>query len=151
MARLAAVVAVALVLPVVAVVAAVVTSGADAGPPASSTSRAAAAPLDPDAVAADVVARYRTAEHAPEMFAAVPCYCGCEEFLGHRHLLDCFVRPDGAGWEAHAAGCGVCLGEADTVAAVLADGGTAMDARRTVVQRFGGTPPTTPTTLEEAA
>ncbi len=57
-----------------------------------------------------------------DVFASTPCYCGCMDMLGHRHLLDCFQRPDGSGWEAHAVGCGVCLGEARQVIDLLAAG-----------------------------
>jgi len=65
---------------------------------------------------------YLGAADHPETFEATPCFCGCSEMLGHRHLLDCFVRADGSGWEAHAAGCGVCLGEAEQVLSLLGDG-----------------------------
>ena len=57
---------------------------------------------------------YLAAADDPEAFERVACYCGCEAFLDHRHLLDCFVRPDG-GWERHATGCAVCLAEARDV------------------------------------
>lgn len=69
-----------------------------------------------------IVGHYEMAERHAEVFAEIPCFCGCEEMLDHRHLLDCFVRPDGGGWEAHAAGCGVCLGEAQQVEDLLATG-----------------------------
>lgn len=65
---------------------------------------------------------YEGASDHPDVFSVVPCFCGCEAMLEHRHLLDCFVRPDGEGWEAHATGCGVCLGEAEQVLALIADG-----------------------------
>lgn len=67
------------------------------------------------------VVLYEAARADTETFAQVPCYCGCEDFLAHRHLLDCFVTPDG-GWERHATGCGVCLGEAQDVLADQAEG-----------------------------
>lgn len=57
----------------------------------------------------------------PAVFEAVRCYCGCEAMLEHRHLLDCFVRPDG-GWERHAVGCGICQAEARDVLAGRAAG-----------------------------
>lgn len=57
---------------------------------------------------------YRGAAADPEAFTAARCYCGCEQMLDHRHLLDCFVRPDGA-WERHAVGCGTCRVEARAV------------------------------------
>ena len=70
------------------------------------------------------------------VFADIPCFCGCAEVLGHRHLLDCFVRPDG--WEAHALGCGVCLDEAEQVLVALAGGGSDVDViRNAVIARWG--------------
>lgn len=56
-----------------------------------------------------------------EVFEQVRCYCGCEAMLDHRHLRDCFERPDG-GWERHAVGCGICQLEAREVLAGRAAG-----------------------------
>lgn len=60
---------------------------------------------------------YEAAAADSEAFGKVACYCGCEAFLDHRHLLDCFVLPDG-GWERHATGCAICLAEAREVVAM---------------------------------
>jgi hypothetical protein len=57
---------------------------------------------------------YEAAAADSDAFAAVRCYCGCESFLAHRSLRDCFERPQG-GWERHATGCAVCLAEAAEV------------------------------------
>ena len=57
----------------------------------------------------------------PTAFEQVRCYCGCETMLDHRHLRDCFERPDG-GWERHAVGCGICQVEARDVLAGRAAG-----------------------------
>ncbi len=73
-------------------------------------------------IPAALVPLYHGAVENSTVFEATPCYCGCMEMLGHRHLLDCFERPDGSGWESHALGCGVCLGEAKQVLDLLADG-----------------------------
>lgn len=78
--------------------------------------------LDPADVPEGLAVYYRAAVDHGDVFAQVPCFCGCEEMLGHRHLRDCFVRADG--WEAHALGCGVCLGEAAQVIDLLAAGET---------------------------
>lgn len=81
---------------------------------------------------------YRAAERHYEIFQHVPCFCGCEAMLGHRHLGDCFIRADGQGREAHALGCGVCLGEAqqvdDLVGAGITDPGRIKEA---VVAEWG--------------
>ena len=87
--------------------------------------------VEPGDVPEALAVWYRGAESHPDVFAEVPCFCGCAAMLDHRHLLDCFVRADGDGWEAHALGCGVCLGEAEQVLALVADGaetGAVVDA-----------------------
>jgi hypothetical protein len=77
--------------------------------------------IAPEEVPEQVAVLYRAAHDHADVYAQIPCFCGCEAMLGHRHLLDCFARPDG-GWEAHALGCGVCLGEARQVEELLAAG-----------------------------
>ncbi len=93
--------------------------------------------IDPASVPEGMAVLYRGAEAHPDAFAAVPCFCGCEQMLGHRHLLDCFVRPDGSGWEAHASGCGVCLGEATQVLALLEEGASIDEIVPAVIERWG--------------
>lgn len=86
---------------------------------------------------------YRAAADDPEAFEAVACYCGCEAFLEHRHLLDCFVRPDG-GWERHATGCAVCLAEARDVVERRTDGTSIDEITRHIDDTYGAiTAPTT--------
>lgn len=93
--------------------------------------------IDPADVPESVAVRYRAAHEHADIYAVVPCFCGCEAMLDHRHLLDCFARPAG-GWEAHALGCGVCLGEAQQVEELLAAGETDPDRiREAVVARWG--------------
>lgn len=76
--------------------------------------------------AADVppalAAHYQAAQDHQHVFEAVPCFCGCEAMLDHRHLGDCFVRADGQGLEAHALGCAVCIGEAQQIMDLIAAG-----------------------------
>ncbi|MBI4472035.1 MAG: hypothetical protein HY646_05165 [Acidobacteria bacterium] len=38
---------------------------------------------------------YQAAKDVPEVLAAVPCYCGCMKYNGHKHNLDCFVDDHG--------------------------------------------------------
>lgn len=76
----------------------------------------------------------------PTAFEAVRCYCGCEAMLEHRHLLDCFVRPDG-GWERHAMGCAVCVAEARDVLDGLDAGDTTAEIRAAIDGRFGAITP----------
>jgi len=77
--------------------------------------------VDVDELDPDLRQLYFDVAADPEAFTAVRCYCGCEAMLDHRHLLDCFERPDG-GWERHAVGCAVCQLEARDVLAGRAAG-----------------------------
>lgn len=104
----------------------------------------AAAPLDLASVTSDVATHYEYAVGHQVAYRDIPCFCGCNEFLDHRSLYDCFVRSDGQGWDAHAAGCGVCIGES-TVARQLLDRGDDLRAvRAAVIAQFGTTPTTAP-------
>lgn len=94
--------------------------------------------LAPADVPPAVAAHYQAAQDHQHAFEAVPCFCGCEEMLSHRHLADCFVRADGQGLEAHALGCGVCLGEAQQVMDLIAAGVEAPDQiKEAVVAEWG--------------
>lgn len=95
--------------------------------------------VDPADVPEEVAILYREAHDHADLFAQIPCFCGCDAMLGHRHLLDCFARPDG-GWEAHAMGCGVCLGEAEQIRDLLATGVTDAEQIRTAVVAEWGDP-----------
>ena len=106
---------------------------------------ATAGPLDLDTVDHAVAEHYRFAEAHPDVYEEVPCFCGCEDFLDHRHLGDCFVLADGSGYEPHAAGCGVCIAESAMVRDLLEDGADPATIPAAVIARFGTTPPTAPT------
>lgn len=108
--------------------------------------RATAAPLDLADVSDAVATHYDAARQLADVYEEVRCYCGCEDFLAHRDLLDCFVRADGAGWDAHASRCGVCIAES-TAVRELVDSGSDIDVIvRSVDDRFGATPVTAPPT-----
>lgn len=92
--------------------------------------------VDIATLSAEVQELYLAAEADPEAFTAVPCYCGCEAMLDHRHLGDCFVRPDG-GWERHAVGCGICQAEARDVIAGREDGTPIDQIRRDIDADYG--------------
>jgi hypothetical protein len=78
---------------------------------------------------------YRFAAAHPRTYGDVPCFCGCEAMLGHRSLLDCFVRP-GGGWERHASGCAVCTDEGTMVEHMVAKGSTDAAIRSSVVAAY---------------
>lgn len=112
------------------------------------TPAAASAPavpsLDPAKTAAPLAALYRYATANEAEFTQVPCWCGCQTFLGHRNLYDCYQRRDGAGWEAHAAGCGVCQGEAHAAQQMLDAGSSPADVTARVNADYGPTVSTVP-------
>lgn len=85
---------------------------------------------------ADHQTLYVAAAEDREAFSHVSCYCGCEAFLDHRHLLDCFERPDG-GWERHATGCAVCLSQARDVVQWRSEKLPLDDIVRRIDQRYG--------------
>ena len=123
--------------------AALIASGDD-GDAGDAHAMGAAPPLELASVTDDIAGHYRYAEDHQTDFAAIPCFCGCEEFLSHENLYDCFIRTDGAGYDSHAAGCGVCIGEA-VVASQLLDAGTpATEVADRIVEQFGTTPITSP-------
>lgn len=87
----------------------------------------------------DVVEQYTFARENPDVYAQIPCFCGCQRLLGHRNLADCFVTPQGT-WESHAAGCAVCLGESEMVMRMMVRGMGPSMMRERIVERFGGPP-----------
>lgn len=113
--------------------------GASAADPADAAPAAASPTVDladlPEATA-DVY-RY-AADHATH-FADIPCYCGCENTLGHRNLEDCFVNAAGD-WDAHASGCGVCSAEAIAAREQLDAGIAIAEIRQSIIDRFGPPP-----------
>jgi hypothetical protein len=96
-----------------------------------------AAPIALESLRTDVAALYRHADEHAELYRDVPCYCGCDKFADHRHLYDCFVRPDGAGFEAHGAGCAICQAEAVQVRHLLRSGHDPAQIRNAIIEQFG--------------
>jgi hypothetical protein len=48
---------------------------------------------------------YRVAKEIPETLAQLPCYCHCDQSMGHKSLHSCFE-------DTHASQCAVCVSEA---------------------------------------
>ncbi|WP_370326066.1 PCYCGC motif-containing (lipo)protein, partial [Euzebya sp.] len=111
-------------------------------PQASTTAAAPMGRISPDGVldltsVDDVMAeRYRHAAEHADTYDHVRCYCGCEAAFDHTKLTDCFLRADG-GWEAHGAGCGICIAEADAVRDHLDAGTPLPDIVEDIDDRFG--------------
>jgi hypothetical protein len=94
------------------------------------------APFGLDGQPAETIAGYGFAVAHEELVAAIPCYCGCGQSLGHRSLLDCFLQPGGAGYESHASGCVICLREAADIDRLSQEGLTTDDIRDWIDQEY---------------
>lgn len=97
----------------------------------------AAAGFQLDGMPADMVGHYEYARANADVYAQIPCYCGCQEMLGHRNLEDCFVTPDGA-WESHASGCQICIDESQMIMRMMGGGMGPGMMRGRIDARFGG-------------
>ncbi len=100
--------------------------------------------LPPFVTTASANASYLAALERPDLLRGLPCFCGCGTYLPpHRTLLDCFIRPDGSGFDAHAAGCQVCQQETLDAARWTDEGLPPADVRRRVVATYGERGPST--------
>jgi Protein of unknown function with PCYCGC motif len=69
-------------------------------------SRNALAPtLDPEVFTGVTRDAYRAVRQIPVTIAQLPCYCHCDEGMGHKSLYSCFE-------DDHAAHCATCVNEA---------------------------------------
>ena len=100
---------------------------------------AAPATVSLDALPSAMADVYQYASAHAEHFMQLPCYCGCQQSLGHRNLEDCFVTP-GGDWDAHASGCGVCTAEAVTARELLDTNTEIGTVRQAIVDRYGPPP-----------
>lgn len=94
-------------------------------------------PISLESMTPTVAAMYRHAADHQDVYERVPCYCGCDSFADHRNLYDCFLRTDGAGYEAHGAGCAICQAEAREVQRLSASGRSGPEIRADVIDQFG--------------
>lgn len=107
------------------------------GGPGPGLERVAPGVFTLDGMPADMAAHYEHARTNADVYAQVPCFCGCQEMLGHRNLEDCFVTPDGA-WESHASGCQVCIDESRMLMRMMGRGMGPEMMRGRIVGEFGG-------------
>ncbi len=139
-------------IPVLAVVLALAVSGMRWGSESSAT---AEGPRFPDFVynSEASLASYRLAVDNRELFAQMPCYCGCGRLdVPHQNLDQCFFRPDG-GFDQHAAYCAIC-GEIATASVRWQDEGkSTSEVRGLVDEEFSERGPgtNTPPVASEAS
>jgi hypothetical protein len=77
-----------------------------------------------------VRAAYAAAREIPAVIDQLYCYCRCRENMGHKSLLSCYV-------DTHAAGCDICIVEAEMAADMSSRGYCPTDIQEAIDRRFG--------------
>ena len=96
---------------------------------------------------ADTRTAYEAAPSHRDLFAHLPCYCGCGLLREPHASLDrCFLLPDGT-VEAHASGCQICTDIAIEALAMEAQGLDHPTIRARVDEQFARAGPPTDTPL----
>jgi len=57
------------------------------------------------------------------------CYCYCEQSVGHKSLLSCYV-------DEHAANCGICQDQAFYASSIFKEGKDLAQVRQAVDRKF---------------
>lgn len=102
---------------------------------------------------ADGQAAYQFATDNPKILKQIPCYCGCEKMLGHKHNLACYItafNPDGsvAQYTDHAAYCTVCLDITRVVREMVTEGKTVQAIHNAIDIQYGNAGPHTHDTVQ---
>lgn len=92
----------------------------------------------------DTVAAYTAAITHPDVLSDVPCLCGCQQSLGHRNNLDCYIAGAGAhgvvDYSTHGIDCAVC----QTITQLAIDGAarglSGPELRQLVLDHYGSQP-----------
>ena len=72
---------------------------------------------------------YRVAREIPETIAQLPCYCHCDQSIGHKSLHSCFV-------DTHASQCTVCVSEALVAYNLQRNGMTPAQIRERIIEQY---------------
>ncbi len=98
-------------------------------------------------MSADSREAYRLAMNHGDLFAHMPCYCGCALLdEPHDSLYRCFVAPDGS-LDRHAAGCLICTDIALEAVKLSDEGLSHAEVRARIDAKFGDAGPGTDTPL----
>jgi hypothetical protein len=65
----------------------------------------------------------------PQTLAQLPCYCHCDESIGHKSLYSCFV-------DEHASQCAVCVREALTAYQLQSQGLAPAKIRERIIAEY---------------
>ena len=72
---------------------------------------------------------YRVVREIPETIAQLPCYCYCDESIGHKSLYSCFQ-------DTHASQCAVCVNEALIAYNLQRNGMTPAQIRERIIAQY---------------
>jgi hypothetical protein len=86
--------------------------------------------LPPDLFVGRVKSAYAAAKAIPAVVDQLYCYCHCRENIGHKSLLSCYAGT-------HAAGCDVCIVEAEMAAQMTGKGYCPAEIQQAIDKRFG--------------
>ena len=86
--------------------------------------------LPPSLFVGRVRSAYAFAQATPAVLDQLYCYCHCRENIGHKSLLSCYAST-------HAAGCDVCVVEAEMAAQLTAKGLCPAEIQQAIDRRFG--------------
>jgi hypothetical protein len=89
---------------------------------------------------------YRLATERADLFARIPCFCGCVNLPEdpHKSLLDCFVNQDDT-FDEHAAACAVCINIALDAAKWQDQGASVAEVRKGIDEKYADSGPATDT------
>ena len=72
---------------------------------------------------------YRVVKEIPETIAQLPCYCHCDQSIGHKSLHSCFQ-------DTHASQCTVCVNEALIAYNLQRNGMTPSQIRERIIAQY---------------
>jgi hypothetical protein len=72
---------------------------------------------------------YRVVREIPETIAQLPCYCHCDQSIGHKSLHSCFQ-------DTHASQCAVCVNEALIAYNLQRSGMTPEQIRERIIAQY---------------
>ena len=72
---------------------------------------------------------YRVVKEIPETIAQLPCYCHCDQSIGHKSLHSCFQ-------DTHASQCAVCVNEALVAYNLQRSGMTPAQIRERIIAQY---------------
>ena len=85
--------------------------------------------LQPDQFFGPTREAYRVVREIPETIAQLPCYCHCDQSMGHKSLHSCFE-------DTHASQCAVCVNEALIAYNLQRSGMTPTQIRERIIAQF---------------